>query len=399
MTQDRIRSLVGGINQSGVRAHNERLLLSTLQRHGAMGGSEIARRTGLSPQTASVILRKLEADGLVARGQSVKGKVGKPSVPMRIRPDGLFSYGVKLGRRSADLLLMDFGGAVRAQRLLRYPYPRPDEVLAFLGEGMRDIESGMEADATARICGVGLAMPFELWSWHEQVGAPARDLSVWKRIDMAAEITALCRLPVFVVNDATAACRAEHMFGRGRVYKDYAYVFMGAFIGGGVVLNHAVFEGSHGNAGAFGPLRVCAPDGARLLLDIASIHTLERRLARAGVDPVCLWQMPQDWSSVAAFVDPWLDDAARALAEASLAACAVIDVEAVVVDGAIPVAIRDRLVTRMRDEIARLDTRGLILPEIGAGLVGANARAIGAAAGPVLAQYLLNSGVGLGDPL
>ncbi len=101
MDGDRIRNLTGGVNQSGVRDHNERLILSTLQRHGATPGAEVARRTGLSPQTVSIILRKLENDGILRRGDPIRGKVGKPSIPMELNPEGVLSVGMKIGRRSA----------------------------------------------------------------------------------------------------------------------------------------------------------------------------------------------------------------------------------------------------------------------------------------------------------
>ena len=65
-----IRSVGSGVNQRGIRAHNERLILSVLQRHGAMSGQEIARKTALSAQTISVILRKLERDNLLLRGNT-----------------------------------------------------------------------------------------------------------------------------------------------------------------------------------------------------------------------------------------------------------------------------------------------------------------------------------------
>ena len=57
-----------GSNQSGMRAHNERLVLSLLRQHGALAKSDIARMTGLSAQTVSVIMRQLEADQLLVRG-------------------------------------------------------------------------------------------------------------------------------------------------------------------------------------------------------------------------------------------------------------------------------------------------------------------------------------------
>ena len=42
-------------------------VLSLLRQHGALAKSDIARMTGLSAQTVSVIMRALEEDGLLVR--------------------------------------------------------------------------------------------------------------------------------------------------------------------------------------------------------------------------------------------------------------------------------------------------------------------------------------------
>jgi predicted NBD/HSP70 family sugar kinase len=101
-------------------------------------------------------------------------------------------------------------------------------------------------------------------------------------------------LPIHPANDATAACKAEHVYGRGKEFRDYAYFFIAAYIGGGVVLNHSVFEGHQGNAGALGSLRSTGPNGeSRQLIDIASLHLLEKRLEQVDIDPKILWDSPQ----------------------------------------------------------------------------------------------------------
>src|SRR5215475_6756558 len=79
----------GGANQIRVRAYNERLVLSLVRRHGALSKAEIARRTGLSAQTVSVIMRALEKDGLLERGEPIRGRVGQPSIPMRLNADAV----------------------------------------------------------------------------------------------------------------------------------------------------------------------------------------------------------------------------------------------------------------------------------------------------------------------
>lgn len=397
MDGSKIRALSGGVNQSGLRNHNERLLLSMLQRNGPMPGSDLARVAGLSPQTVSVILRKLEKDGLLKKGKPVRGKVGKPSVPMGLASDGVFSFGINIGRRSAKIVLMDFVGNIRAETSTRFDYPLPSELLPFLQSGLAELTETLAEPLQERICGIGVAAPFELWHWHEMVGATAEEFALWKGVSFQDEIAEFSDLPVHVVNDATAACRAEHVYGRGKEFRDYAYFFVAAFVGGGIVLNHSVYEGHTGNAGALGSLRSVGPNGeSRQLIDIASIHLLEARLAEVGLDPSGLWTN-DDWSPYERYVEPWIRQTAQELAKAALSTCAVIDFEAIMIDGGLPTSVKHTLVERTRRYISNQDTRGLIAPMIEAGEMGRKAREIGAACGPIWSQYLLKSNDGLSD--
>lgn len=396
MDGSEINQRLGGVNQSGVRNHNERLLISMLQRSGGLAGSDMARRAGLSPQTVSVILRKLEKDGLLKRGYPVRGKVGKPSIPMELNPDGIFSFGLKIGRRSADLLVLDFTGQVRQQIKITYKYPVPAQIFEFLRDGMEELVSAMEQPQRDRICGIGVGTPFELWRWHKLAGSTADSFHAWRNVDFRKEIATFSSLPVYVGNDATAACRAEHLYGAQKEFTDYAYFFVGSFVGGGIVLNDTVFQGNQGNAGALGAMRSTGPLGeSRQLLDVASIHLLESRLIEAGVDPHILWQEPQDWHAISRYVDPWIGQTAQELSKAALSVCAVIDFEAVVIDGAFPKNVRDELVERVNRYLASQDVRGLIAPKVISGSVGANARAVGAASAPISTQLLLDKNAGL----
>jgi predicted NBD/HSP70 family sugar kinase len=381
-----------GANQHGLRDHNARLILSLIQRQGALPGSEIARLAGLSPQTVSVILRELELDGFLMRGDPQRGRVGKPSVPMALAPDAVHALGLKLGLRSADLVLCDFLGAVKGQIRTTYRWPVPDQVFAFLRDGLARLTHDLTPAQRARIAGIGIARPHEIWTWHDAVGAPPGALDLWQGIDFAAEIARFSPLPVFIENDATAASRAEHVYGRGRAFRDFAYFFVGSFVGGGIVLNHSVMAGATGNAGAFGSLPSRRADGTPCqLIDAASIWLLEAALARAGVDPARLWTLPQDWSGFGPVLDTWLADTADAIAAAAVTVCAVVDFEAIIVDGGFPPSVRAGLVARIRDRLSGLDRRGLSPFAVHPGEVGGNARAIGAACTPIFSRHLLNT--------
>ena len=204
-----------GTNQSGMRDYNERLVLSLVRQHGSLAKTEIARLTGLSAQTVSVIMRKLEDEELLLRKEPVRGKIGQPSIPMSLNPEGAFFLGLKIGRRSAELVLIDFLGSVRAMLQLSYRYPAPRETVEFVSQGIKRIRAGLTATQDRRIAGLGIAMPFELWNWADTAGAPREVMDKWRNCDIRADIQAEVNFPVYLQNDATSACGAELVFGQG----------------------------------------------------------------------------------------------------------------------------------------------------------------------------------------
>ena len=135
-----------GSKQTDVRAHNERLLLSLVRRNGTLSKAEIARMTGLSAQAISVIIRKLEDDGLLRRGKVQRGRVGQPSTPMALDSEGALSFGVKIGRRSVEIVLIDFVGRVRRTLRETYRWPMPDAIVTFLKRSLTTLMDELSPD-------------------------------------------------------------------------------------------------------------------------------------------------------------------------------------------------------------------------------------------------------------
>ncbi|WP_299813302.1 ROK family protein [uncultured Jannaschia sp.] len=372
---------------TGPRSATERAFLSVVQRQGPIAAGEVARALGLSAQAGSVLSRALETDGFLLRGAPVRGRVGKPSIPLALAPDGLFSLGLRIGRRRADLVLMDFTGGVRGAEALSYAWPTPQRVEALVRDAAPRL-TGRLADG-ARIAGLGIAAPFELWTWLEQLGAPKAEMEVWRDTDLAARMAAITGLAVTVGNDGTLACCGEQVFGRGRDLSNFAYFFVGAFVGGGVVLDGRLFEGANGNAGAFGSLPV-EREGRRghQLIDHASLYLLERQLVEAGRIGRGDDLATAEWDGFGGILDDWLDRTARHLASAAIAVTAVLAVPAVVLDGSLPPAIRTRLVERVARRMRGMETRGLTPPEIVEGSLGRMAGALGSAYQPIVRDYL-----------
>jgi predicted NBD/HSP70 family sugar kinase len=392
-----------GSSQGGLRQYNERVVLQAIRLHGALPGAEIARQTQLTAQTVSLITKRLEADGLLVRGAPQRGKVGQPSVPLSLNPDGAFAIGIKVGRRSVDVLLVDFIGAVRRRWSLDYRYPEPTALLAEIGARLAEIRAALSPVEADRLQGVGIAAPLNLGGWQTLLDMPADVAARWPAVDLRAEVAALTDLPVLLLKDTAAACVAELVAGRGRSIQSYLYIFVDTFVGGGLVLDSHLRAGLHGNAGAIGslPLSLAAASPRHApgraadpglpappqLLSVASLLNLELLYQAHGLDVSAVadhraLQMP--W---AAHTTAWLQEAAAATALAINGAACLLDLEAVIVDGSFSRALQAALAAALDDALDRYSWEGVTRPVLLPGTIGSDARALGGALLPLHANF------------
>lgn len=379
-----------GGDRSGLRAYNERMILNLIRRLGRASRAEIARATGLSAQTASNIVNLLLEEGLLRKGEKVRGQVGQPSTPISLNPQGAFAVGVKIGRRSLEVAIVDFLGNMLRHSAISYDYPRRSQVLRETERRLDYILGSVGEAARGRIVGVGVAMPKALEAWTEELGAPPGELEAWRSFDVAGALSEMTGLGVDLYNDATAACAAEIYFGRAITVPSAVYFYIGAFIGGGVVLDGRLYPGAQGNAGALGsmPVGTAGPGGApEQLIQKASLIFLERALAAEALDAQ---QQIED-----GFPDPaaqaayrcWRAGAAVAIAQAVVGATAVIDFESVVIDGLLAPAQLIDLTEAVADALARFDRKGLSPARLCSGTVGHHARVLGSAILPIYKHF------------
>ena len=132
---------------------------------------------------------------------------------------------------------------------------------------------------------------------------------------------------------------AELFQGQDRSLDDFLYVFIGAAVGGGVVLDGDYRRGANANAGDLGlmptgPSRLCTaprPDGRpEILLTRASVNALIRHLRGSGLPVESREELDGLLEAGHPAVAEWLDDAADALVVPILSSVRVLDVPVVV---------------------------------------------------------------------
>lgn len=379
---------IRGGDQLGLRAYNKRMILNLIRQAGALPKAEIARLTGLSAQAVSVIVNALLKEKLVRKEKKVRGKVGQPYTPIALNASGALSVGVKIGRRSLELMLVDFHGRTIDYKQFAYDAPRQREVTALLQKELTQLLDGIDAGLRDRVIGVGVAMPGQLSAWTDVMGLDPAELIDWDRVDIATMIAEQTGHPVEVHNDATAACAAEMILGESLTFSNALYLYVGTFIGGGVVINGQLFEGSQRNAGALGSMPVPRPDGRlEQLIRQGSLFGLEAAIREAGVhDRGFIADLLEDPRTEGAFTD-WRRSAAGPVAQAIASALSVIDFEGVVIDAMLHSGHVAAFVEDVRAALAKVDLTGTSPALVRQGSIGPKARVSGAAILPLIRQF------------
>lgn len=372
----RVADRGGGMNSTSVKSYNERLIVSLIRKHGQLSRLELGRLSGLSAQTISVIVRSLERDRLVIAGEVQRGRTGPPTVPMTLNAEGGFAIGITVGRKSTDLVLVDFAGTVRQTRPLSYDTPQPDAIIEHIRAAVSEIEGLLTVEQRSRVSGVGVVLPDDFEEWSKEIGPQ------WAGVDFEALGAEMLGKPAYTHNDVTGAAGAELLFGAARMLEDFAYFFVGATTNSRVILNHHIYAGNRPTlSGALRP-------------PLANLQLLSSQLDVASIDTAAMWHGAEDWTGFKPELDRWLSEAAVDLAAAIVALRGFVEVKIVLIDGRFPRAVRERLVAEVRVALnAAYDDQKLDIQVI-AGQFGADAKAVGAASLPLLSRFMIEN-VGL----
>lgn len=381
-----------GSNSAVVRQYNERVILATLRRLGEASKADLARHAKLTQNTSGLIVRDLIEAHLICEVGRREGARGQPATLLALDPHGVCSIGLKVGRRSICAMLVDFSGhvlhVIDRERALPGPRIALDETRAALAE----MRAAVPKRAKGRLAGIGLAMPYDLDSWRRELSLPGDALDEWHGYDFVGALREGLDLPLFVENDGTAVAVAELFKGHGRDLNDFVSVYIACALGGGVVLRGEYRRGIIGNAGDIGLMPTSMsrlstaprPAGAfDILLNRASISSLMRHLRANDVPVVTRADLDAATKAHPALVDAWLDDCADALVNPLQSIAAMLDLEALVLDGDLERALVERLVARLRDLLRAAAPEARHPPRLVAGTVGRNAAAIGAALLPL----------------
>ncbi len=262
-----------GTNASGMRRYNQRLILSAIRRLNGASKAELSRVTGLSPQAVVRIIDELDNDGLLFQAEKRTGGMGQPATVYRINGARGYTVGVDIGRNAMTLALLDFDGQRRAVQCDAGAFPTIDLAVARIDRFVQEqLPASLRDPGT--FLGIGIAMPWFLGEWRDELGISEHQAREWRRGDVADRLRAGLDGPTFFDNDGNAATLAHLLCGAGVDLQNYLCINLGTFVGGGWCWG----------AGGTGPARQCRRTG---------IDAGHGRWPARFADPPCLALRPR----------------------------------------------------------------------------------------------------------
>lgn len=339
------------INQEDLRNHNLSVVLDTLLRaEKPMSRADLAKETGLTKATLSLLASMLIDSGVVQEGEPVVSTTyGRPSTPLEIHGGSIAGIGLQINTDGYGCLALDLNGDTLGQEWVSEDMTGTDpyEIFAKLDAMTFPLESRLKRRG-CKVVGAGLALPGivtdDMWllvarnlGW-ENVNLTR--FNVVRRLDVVAgneaKMAAIAQIPGYATERASFLNVVDHT-------DSFIYLSTDIGIGGAVVRDGEVVMGSHGFAGEIGHLSVAmdgplcscgrhgcleAFAGRRALVEAAGIAEDGDATSSEAIDAFL-----QRWRAGDPDVAKVVDQAADALVSAIASAVNLVDVDTVLLGG------------------------------------------------------------------
>lgn len=385
--------MLTGTNLTYTKDYNHRIVFETIRLNGPISRAEIARETTLTAQTVSNIAKRLIDADIICEGEKRQQGRGAPSVTLEINPDGAYSIGLDFNRDHLTGIIVDLAGEVKEKIYYDVEAPTPEESIEMMAKTGFDLMDTIGI-GEEQLGGIGVSFPGPMEINRDDLVTTnmvnPKAFPNWKHVPVVKMLSEHFEVPIFLGNNASAAAVGERWYGAAREISSFLYVFFGAGLGAGLMINGQLFEGHNGNAGEIGYLPF--PGQPSQLSEASQAHigehfnlnSLYKWLNQNGVKvsrPTDL--LPLLNNKNPRFIE-WLNESVEILAPAFLATEYFIDPKVIFLGGRLPVEIMQYFCDKLADKLPDMRIEDKVSgPSLQCATAGADAAALGAATLPM----------------
>ena len=238
-----------------LRAMNDRAALDLLLEHGPLSRTRIGKLTGLSKPTASQLLARLEAAGLVLMTGTSEGRPGPNAQLYVVNPGAAHAAGLDVTPERILAAVADVTGRTVGEYEL--PTPKKRSAPPVVRQVTEALDGAVKAAGLARddIHRVVIGTPgaFDPGTGRLRY---ASHLPGWHSPSLLDELAAALPMPVEYENDVNLVAIAEQRLGAARGHDDFVLLWNEGGLGAALVLGGRLHRGWTGGAGEVGFLPV-----------------------------------------------------------------------------------------------------------------------------------------------
>ncbi len=367
-----------GVQHANLRAANRRAVLTTIALTSGISNADISRRTGLAPQTASAIVTELEADGLIHRGNVLRGRRGQPATPLFLNPQAGYAIGCEISWRHMAVTLLDLVSNQIDHVITHYSSPDPSTVIGDAAAIIGTMLDKLDPVQRRRVQGIGLTIPGRIGHFGNEAISPAAHRQGWAELNAAQALESATGLPTMQFVAGHAGSWAELLNHQEPRPSDFIYLFINTDVEIGFIAGPSPWDGPAVQSANMSAVLTAGLTDRRYSAELASLSAFLRRLSDAGITLPDGCPRSWNWDHWESHAAPWIEEAGLAMAEIVVNTAAAIETQLVIVDAHLPRTILDRLITATTGGIETLSGPARSRPRVVAGACGPNSMALGA---------------------
>ena len=243
-------------DQSLIREINRMALVRAVQRTPGLSRAELAKETGLTKSTVSLLAQDLIDEGwLLESDVQATGAMGRRPTPLFLDDQRLAMIGADVGIDYLNLTTVSLTGTIVNGCGEALPSMHPTLVIARLAQMIAALvdRAGNEG---RRLLGIGVGVPGAVLDQQGVVKlAPNiawRDVAFQSELTQQLALLGVHDLPIQVQNDYDVAALGEYEFGAAPLPDPLIYLGLGVGVGAGIIVRDRLFLGAEGYAGEVG---------------------------------------------------------------------------------------------------------------------------------------------------
>jgi glucokinase len=237
------------ITGSAMRDINRSAILEIIRREGPISRTTIAENLDVSLPTVMRIVDSLVEEGFVRLHGGTEWSGGRRRPLLEFNADGYVVLGVDMGGTKMYGAISNLGGDVVDEVNIARHGTSGEESFDCLVALIDTLLASPKLEGR-RVRGIGVGAP-GITLHKEGIVKWAYTLS-WENFPLKARLAERYSLPITVDNDVNLAALGELWFGAGQNAQNIVLVAIGTGIGAGIIIDGALYRGSHEASGEIG---------------------------------------------------------------------------------------------------------------------------------------------------